>query len=320
MPELPEVEALRRGLAKYLVGQKIKRVAISEPKLVSGRGNLRRASRAKTAAFIKILTGQRIAGIERRAKNLIFRFRSGAVLLVHLKMTGQLVCQKRGARSEERGENINRGPLSSLIPLRSSLVMGGHPIEISEHILPNKHTCVIFELTKGVLFYNDTRKFGYLLAYPDIATFEHANHFADLGLEPFDRKFTAEYLRRALRGKSSKLKTVLMNQSVVTGLGNIYCDEVCFAAGIRPTRRANTLTPTETKRLYQAIQKILSRAIKLGGSSVATYRLADGSRGNYAREHKVYGRGKQKCYKCSSVLCATKVANRTTVYCRNCQQ
>jgi len=298
MPELPEVESLRRGLLVKLRGQKIKKVSVSKPKLVSGKGNIRVASAHKRTEFIRELQGEVIKDISRRAKNLIFHFRSGKILLVHLKMSGQFIYREKGVNA----------------------VIGGHPIEISEKILPNKHSHIIFELTRGTLYYNDTRMFGYLLYYPDLKYFDRAGHFNTLGLEPLTKDFTLIEFEKRLKTKTGKLKTVLMNQSVVTGLGNIYCDEVCFRARTKPTRLISTLKSHEIKEIHQAIKYILPRAIALGGSSVASYRLADGSRGNYAREHKVYGRAGEKCARCGQILNKIILNGRTTVFCNNCQK
>ncbi len=297
MPELPEVENLRRGLLARIKGQKIRKITVFKPKLVSGKGNLRRASRKKALEFARKLKGETIADIERRAKNLIFHMRSGKVILVHLKMSGQLVYKEKGKKSFD----------------------GGHPIELSESVLPNKHTRVIFELTKGTLFYNDIRMFGYLLYYPDLGSLLRTNHFHDLGMEPFDEHFTQTYLAKELKKRKSPIKTALMDQKIVAGLGNIYCDEALFSACIKPTRRANTLQPNEVKMLHLAIQRILSKAIEMGGSSVATYRLADGSRGNYAREHRVYNKAGKPCVKCGEKLRSIKMNGRTTVFCAECQ-
>lgn len=298
MPELPEVEALRLGLVKFLVGQKITRVEVREPKLVSGQGNVRQASAEKTRAFIRGLTDKKIVAINRRAKNLILKLAPDGTMLVHLKMTGQLIYREHDKNK----------------------VVGGHPIEISEETLPNKHSHIIFTLDRGTLYYNDTRKFGYLLFYPNQKEFERKNHFQKIGLEPFDNQFTSEYLHKSLKNGKKILKTALMDQGIVTGLGNIYCDEVCFVAGVQPIRKTASLSTLESHRIYSAIKKILPRAIKLGGSSIVNYRLADGSRGNYAREHKVYGRGGEKCFRCSQILTITKINNRTTVYCKKCQK
>jgi formamidopyrimidine-DNA glycosylase len=298
MPELPEVENLRRGLERRVVGQKINKVRVSKPKLVSAKGNGRTPSARKVREFERGLAGETIAAVERRAKNLVFKMKSGKLILVHLKMTGQFVYREHGR----------------------NLLEGGHPIELSDTELPNKHTHVIFELAKGTLYYQDTRMFGYLLYYPDAASFEKENHFGGLGLEPLDPDFTPEYFRAALKARKGRLKAVLMDQKVVTGLGNIYADEAAFEAGIRPTRSVATLKPEEVKKLYAAVVRIIPAAIELGGSSVASYRLLDLTRGNYAREHKVYGRTGMRCARCKGSLKTIQVNNRTTVFCPSCQR
>lgn len=309
MPELPEVENLRRGLEKRIVGQKIKRVVVNKPKLVSGKGNVRIASASKARTFARGLTGETFSAVERRAKNLVFRTKGGKVILAHLKMSGQFIYEPSFAKAMKGKERSK------------SLVIGGHPIELSEKAaLPNKHTHVIFELSDGTLFYNDTRMFGYLLYYPNAAAFEKENHFAAFGPEPLSPQFTLRYLKEKLRSKKGKLKAVLMSQDVVVGLGNIYVDEAAYEAGVRPTRSAASLKEAEVEKLYAAIKRILKRAIKLGGSSVATYRLLDDSQGNYAREHKVYGRAGENCPKCGTPLKKIIVQSRTTVFCPQCQK
>lgn len=303
MPELPEVENLRLGLQKAIVGQKIKRVDVKKPKLVSGKGTIRLASNAKKLQFIRGLTGERFLGIERRAKNLIFKLSHGKILLGHLKMSGQFAYS----------------PFQALAK-KGKPVLGGHPIEISETVLPNKHSHIIFELEKGTLFYNDTRMFGYLLYYPNKNSFDKENHFENYGVEPLSKEFTIKYFYNALKNKSGKIKTVLMEQEIVTGLGNIYADESLFEARIRPDRNAGSLSQTEIKNLHKAIIRIMKRAIKVGGSSVATYRLLDMTRGNYAREHKVYGKAGLNCPRCGHPLKKIHINNRTTVYCSECQR
>jgi len=300
MPELPEVENLRQGLEKNIVGQKIISVSVRKPKLVSGKGNIRVASLKEAKEFEKGLKSEIFLKIERRAKNLIFQFRSGKVVLGHLKMSGQFVYKPKSYKLKA--------------------IVGGHPIELSEKTLPNKHSHIIFELNKGTLYYNDTRMFGYMLYYPNVEAFEKENHFALLGLEPLHKKFTVKYLGEALKNKTRKIKSVLMEQSVVTGLGNIYADESLFEARIRPDRRSSSLKQPEIARLYKAIVRIIRRAIKVGGSSVATYRLLDTTRGNYAREHKVYGKEGEKCPRCQKPLKKILIQNRTTIFCSNCQK
>jgi formamidopyrimidine-DNA glycosylase len=299
MPELPEVENLRRGLEKYILGQKIVGVVVKKPKLVSGSGTIRTASKKKVDEFINGLTGEHFIGVERRAKNLIFKLSHGKIILAHLKMTGQFVY---------RGPNNKKS------------VVGGHPIEISEKTLPNKHSHIIFKLKEGILYYNDTRMFGYVLYYPSIKDFEKKNHFKHLGKEPLEKDFTVKYFIDSLKNKKSKIKTVLMNQEVVTGVGNIYTDESLFESKIDPRRIASDLKPKEIEKLHDVIVSVMKKAIKAGGSSVATYRLIDESRGNYAREHKVYGKDGKNCITCKKPLQKILINNRTTIFCPRCQK
>ncbi len=299
MPELPEVENLRLGLEKNILGQKIIKVKVNKPKLVSGKGNIRIASEKKAKDFVKGLTGEKFFAVERRAKNLIFKLSHDKIILAHLKMTGQFAYKDK---KKKQG------------------VIGGHPIEISESTLPNKHTHIIFELERGTLYYNDTRMFGYVIYYSSLKAFEAENHFTNLGKEPLDTSFTQKYFREALKNKKSKIKSILMGQDIVTGVGNIYADESLFEARIAPRRPASTLTKAESDKLHKAILRIIKRAIKVGGSSVATYRLLDESRGNYAREHKVYGKSGKNCPNCGKPLSRILIQNRTTIFCPNCQK
>jgi formamidopyrimidine-DNA glycosylase len=310
MPELPEVENLRQGLVKNILNQKILRVQISKPKLVSGKGTLRKVSIKKKNEFIKNVTGERFIGIERRAKNLIFKLSHGKILIAHLKMSGQFAYSPCEALAK-KGKPFN----------------GGHPIEISETTLPNKHSHIIFKLKNGTLYYNDTRMFGYVLHYPNMKEFEKENHFALYGVEPLSKEFTKKYFFESLRNKTghrhsgaSKIKAVLMDQKIVTGLGNIYADESLFEAKIRPDRNTSTISSLEAEKLHTAIIRILKKAIKMGGSSVATYRLLDNTRGNYAREHKVYGKDGQKCVNCGTPLKKIIISGRTTIFCEKCQR
>jgi len=306
MPELPEVENLRIGLEKAIIGQKVKRVLVHKPKLVSGKNTLRTANESKRKEFMEGLVGKKFIRIERRAKNLIFYLSHSRILLGHLKMSGQFAYSAKD---------------------KSKSVLGGHPIEISEYTLPNKHSHIIFELTHGTLFYNDTRMFGYLLYFPSTEAFEEQNHFKIYGLEPLSKEFTAKYLFENLqnksgraKGRAGKIKSVLLDQKIVTGLGNIYADETLFEARIRPDRSASSISKAESGKLHKAIIRILNRAILVGGSSVATYRLLDESQGNYAREHKVYGKAGKKCVRCGTTLQKTLIQTRTTVFCPKCQK
>ena len=298
MPELPEVESLRRSLKPYIVGKTIQNIIVHKPKLVSGAGTVRQALESKKQEFETKIIGAEIVDITRIAKNLIIHLSTGQIILVHLKMTGQLVYQDD----------------------KQNKILGGHPIQLSESQLPNQHSHIIFELNKGNMYYNDVRMFGYVLLYDSLDEVYQSGHFDKIGLDPFDPNFTAKYLYKNLKTKKSKLKTVLLEQSIVTGLGNIYADEVCFRAGILPTRIANTLSKKEVDKLYQAIIEIIPKAVEMGGSSIANYIMADGSRGTYAREHKVYGKAGKLCVKCEQTLQKIIINSRTTVFCQFCQK
>ena len=162
MPELPEVESLRRSLEPHIVAKEVVSVEVRKPKLVSGSGTKRQARPEKQLEFEQELVGQKIVSVQRIAKNLLISFESGKLLLVHLKMTGQLVYQ---------GTNHD-------------ITLGGHPIEISESQLPNKHTHIIFTLDQGVLYYNDVRMFGYVLYYPNLESLKQQHSFINLGMDP----------------------------------------------------------------------------------------------------------------------------------------
>ncbi len=280
MPELPEVESLRLGLEKVLLEQKILAVRILNSKIVSSNGTKRVFSKIKEKEFIENLENKKIISMERRAKNIIFNFDTDEILIVHLKMTGQLLYG-----SEQ-----------------------------------NKHTQIIFELERGVLHYNDVRKFGYVLYYKNLAEAIKFGHFKNIGAEPFEKSFTLDYFRENILKKSKKIKTVLLEQSVVVGCGNIYADEVCFASKVLPDRNSKTLNEVEVKSLYQNIKSILKAAIKSGGSSISDYLLPDGSKGGYATSHKVYGKAGTPCSICGNILEKSIVSGRATVYCHTCQK
>lgn len=305
MPELPEVEALRRSLEKVILNSKVTKVEVKNAKIISGNGTKRIPDKNKKKIFEENLLGKKIISLERRAKNIIINFDSGELLLVHLKMTGQLVF----VSSEKSKTNLKN-------------VLGGHPIEESELSLPHKHTYIIFNLNNGNLYYNDIRQFGYVLYFKSRSELDSLNHFDGLGTEPFDPEFTFTYFKTEILKKKSSIKKVLLEQSVVVGCGNIYADEVCHTSHVLPTRICNTLNETELKSIYKNIIQILDKAINSGGSSVANYLLADGKRGNYTDYHKVYKRENQKCLqkKCPGKITKIEHSGRGTHFCPICQK
>lgn len=299
MPELPEVEALRLSLERYIIGSTVSSVQILNGKLVSGKGAVRKSDKNKVEEFIANVEGKKIKKLSRRAKNIIVEFTSGEILLIHLKMTGQLVFVDRK---------------------KQKISFGGHPIEDTVKQLPHRHTYIIFELSNGTLYYNDVRQFGYCLYYKNLQSLEDERHFDGLGLEPFDKDFTVKYLENKFSTITSPLKKVLLDQKVVVGCGNIYCDEIAFASHVLPNRLCNSLSASEVKLIHKNMLKILDKAIHSGGSSVTNYLLADGKRGNYSDYHKVYGKKDKPCPTCKTPLSSIQLAGRTTVFCKNCQK
>lgn len=293
MPELPEVETIRRGLVKRILHKKIQRVEIRAQKVVKNNPK----------EFIRALKGNSFVRIDRRGKLLILPIlRQGfggqaprRYLLIHLKMTGQLIYQSGKV-----------------------FIAGGHPVPQLAAGLPHKHTHVIIHFSDGSkLFFNDLRKFGVMKV---VDKTEKDLALAAYGIEPLSRQFTWENFQKAFRKRQVSLKAVLLNQALIAGLGNIYVDEAAFAARLRPARRVSSLTQAELRRLFLAIPKILQEAIQWKGTTFNHFRDSEGKKGNYSNRLKVYGRAGEKCYRCRGRLVKTVVAQRGTVYCPICQK
>lgn len=287
MPELPEVETIKNDLASVLVGLIVAAVDVRLPKMVKSNRHM----------FARTLPGQRISSLARRGKLLIVELEGGdRYLLIHLKMTGQLMYR--------RGEQVIAGGHSQR----------GMPVDY----LPNNYSHIIFSFTDGSkLFFNDMRQFGYVKL---VSAQEKEDELSVYGVEPLAAAFTVNVLRERLKGRRVALKSVLLDQSVIAGLGNIYVDEACWRAGVRPQRRADRLTIAETQRLHRGIVTIIRLAIKHRGTTFNNYRDAHGRTGNFVRRLKVYGRAGEVCRRCRSTkLNRVVVAGRGTVYCSQCQ-
>ncbi len=282
MPELPEVETLKRELSRKIIGQEISRVEVLHPKIIAP---------LSPAKINRELKGEKIGKIERRAKILIITLVGKKIILIHLKMTGQLI----------------------FVDEKNNLTMGGHPQKE-----PFTHTRLILHFQGGSkLLFNDLRKFGWFrLSHPD--------HLAELtkkiGPEPLLKNFTLEYFQTLFtRYPKRKLKQLLLDQHLIAGLGNIYVDESCFGAKVLPTRLAGSLKPSEIKKLHQEIIRILALSIKHGGTSARNYRRSDGSRGNFFKHLRVYGRGGEQCLRCDDTIVKIKLNGRGTHFCNQCQ-
>lgn len=288
MPELPEVETIRRGLEPRLTGQVIRRVEVRHPKSFVGD--------------VDSLIGRRIDSIERQGKLLILLLDDETVLTVHLKMTGQLIW--RADLDEEEA------------------VMGGHPAQSYMDPLPHKHTRVVIEFEDdSTLYFNDLRIFGQV-SHLTMAELEQLDFLITMGPEPLSKEFTVEYLAEQIKAHPKlPIKTFLLDQQNLAGLGNIYADESLFRAAILPYRLAGELTAGEVRNLHEAIQETLELALMYGGSSEKDYVNAIGEKGTYLRIANVYHRTGLDCNRCDDgKIARIKLGGRSTHYCPECQR
>ena len=322
MPELPEVETVVRGLTRYIVGQRIKDIKILNkksfivtPRLRPPRARLRSGNNLK------------IQKIDRRGKAVIITLSKGLSLLIHLKMTGQLIYLPTGRQvspSSRHAEFISASPRKILKRVqddgKGKRLNFGHPTSDFATEMPSSHTRVIFELSKGTLYFNDQRKFGWvkLVQTKDV---EKDKFISKLGVEPLSKSFTADVLWQAIqRHPNSPIKSTIMDQSLVTGVGNIYSDEALFVAGIRPDRKGKTITKPESKKLASAIKKVLELGIKHAGTSIANYKNAEGLPGRMQNYLKVYGRKNLVCpHKCGTIK-SIRIGGRSAHFCSLCQK
>lgn len=303
MPELPEVQTVVSELNRKLKNKKIKRVVVHTAKVISiGPGtvsNIRKVEQDKVDVFVKMLTGRKILSVKRRAKMLIFDFDGPLSMLVHLKMTGQFIFEDKKLRA------VTGGQYRIINKLAAPLVK-----------LPSKYTHVIFYfIDSSVLYFNDVRQFGYLKVVTDEEV-KRVKELSGFGPEPLSRQFTLEKLAVQVKRRSrSPIKLVLMDPTVVAGIGNIYSDEILFHAKIKPTRLAGTIKANELKQIYKYIPLVLKQAIKYKGSSVGDFVRTDGKWGSMGKHHFVYGRRGQPCKRCGTIIQSVKLGGRTSCFC-----
>ncbi|MEK7496530.1 MAG: bifunctional DNA-formamidopyrimidine glycosylase/DNA-(apurinic or apyrimidinic site) lyase [Patescibacteria group bacterium] len=286
MPELPEVETIKRDLSEHLINKKIIDFICTQKSLL----------RSPLSLFKRVLVGATVKSVNRRAKLLYFELSNSYYLLIHLKMTGQLVYRTS----------------------RGKLEVGGHPIDNIKDI-PNRFTYITLVFKDGgKLFFNDVRKFGYFQIASKNELFKILTKY---GPEPLSADFSLNIFKQNLKRRArTTIKAALLDQSIVAGLGNIYVDECLFTARIKPSRRTGSLSSVEIVKLHQAIKFILKKAVKSRGTSFNSYRDGLGRKGTYWEKRLVYGRGGEKCLKCDTVIKKMKVAGRGTHYCSACQK
>jgi formamidopyrimidine-DNA glycosylase len=287
MPELPEVETVRIGLSTLLPKKRVQAVTHDWPKSFPN---------AQTDVK-KFLVGATILGVRRRAKVLMIDLDTNYTLVIHLKMTGQLVFVGK----------VRFG--------------AGHPSDSLVNELPDKSTRVTFEFTDGShLFFNDQRKFGWVRLLPTVEV-PNIDFFQKVGPEPLSTEFTWQSFKtRLICRKNSNIKAVLLDQTVIAGVGNIYADESLWGAKIHPLTLVRDLTDTKIKLLFQELQTVLQLAIDKGGSSNHTYVNAEGKKGSYMDFARVFRREKLPCPRCGTTIIKTKVAGRGTHTCPYCQK
>lgn len=282
MPELPEVETIRRQLNEVLVGKKIKKVEVLREKSFGGDP--------------KKLVGWEVSQVDRKSKLIEIYFKNREeILIVHLKMTGQLVF----VDGEER-------------------VVGGHPTADWVSNLPSKHTRVVLNFVGGSkLFFNDLRVFGWMRM---VNKEKYEKEMRKTSPDVTEKEFSLEYLTEVLKKSKRAVKLVLMDQEKIGGLGNIYANDALYLAKIMPNRKADSLSSLEIKNLLMAIREVINRGIKYGGASAANYVDTKGMGGTYQDHFLVYKRDGQPCGRCKGVIQKMKIGGRGTFYCPRCQK
>lgn len=290
MPELPEVETIVNDLESLLVNKFIIQINIIDHKLIN----------LSTKHNQQLIIKQLIKKVFRRAKNIIIQLSNDYKLVIHLKMTGQMIWENN-----------------------YHWLAGGHPTtdlsSKTKPLWPNKSTRVVFKLSDGSqLFFNDIRRFGWIKLMNEK---DWLDYQSKLGIEPLSSDFNNEFLKKLFTDRpKTKIKALLLEQKKLVGLGNIYVDESLFKSGIKPDRLAGTLTISEIKRLKTSIVDILQQSIKQRGTSFSDYRDGRGQTGNFVKQLMVYGRSGQKCLICNNLIKKIKLAGRGTHFCPNCQK
>ena len=289
MPELPEVEVVKRSLINKTQNLIVKAVKIND-------GRLRyKINRNK----IKKIIGLKFKKITRRSKYLLFFFDNDIVMLVHLGMTGKFFF-------------INREKIKQKTSFYYDL----------NNDKDKKHDRIIFYLSNNQkLIYNDIRKFGFIKFLKQV-NLEQNTHLKYLGPEPLSTKFNIGYFKNYIKGRKRTIKDLLMDQKFISGLGNIYVNEILFFSGIRPTKKIKKLATFEIQKIIKFSKKIISKAIVLGGSSIKDFSSSSGKRGSFQQHFSVYGKKGENCSKanCFGKIKKIIIANRASFFCNKCQK
>ncbi len=289
MPELPEVEVVKRSLEKKILNLIIKKVEIID-------GRLRyRINKEKTSKLI----GKKIRQIKRKSKFLIFKIEKNFFMIVHLGMTGKFFFIDKMRKK-----------------FKTSFYY------LLDEKKDRKHNrVIIFFKDKQKLLYNDVRKFGFIKFY-NSKELKDNHHFKSLGPEPLGKYWNVEYFKKYIIGKDRFIKNMLMDQKFVCGLGNIYVNEILFFSQVNPLRKVSSLKDIEIMKIIQYTKKILRNSIKSGGSSIKDFSTDDGKKGAFQQYFKVYGRKGEKCSNtdCNKQILRIIISNRSTFFCKKCQK
>jgi formamidopyrimidine-DNA glycosylase len=290
MPELPEVETTIRGLKRKVLKRTFLDVWTDAKNLIK--------KPKRFSDFKRELIQKRIEDIKRKGKLILFELSGNKILLVHQKLTGHLLVgkweKKNGIWQPKEG-----GPLQDKM---------------------NSFIHLVFWLDKGLMMaLSDLRKFAKVELW-DKELLKKSKEIQELGPDPLDDSFTFLKFKERLRGQKKKIKQVLMDQKIIAGIGNIYSDEILFEAGVSPLRGTQTLSDEELKKIYQAIRKVLKKAVAVGGESISDYRRPDGSRGGFDPFRKVYRREGKKCRRCGAIIKREKIGGRSAHFCPRCQK
>ncbi len=289
MPELPEVEVVKKSLEKEISNLTIKNVQIRD-------GNLR--YKVKKHDINKII-GLKILKIRRKSKYLLFFLSKNFVLLIHFGMTGKFLLEKKNQKKQ-----------------RTSFY---YDIKKNE---TNKHDRLIFFLNNNIkLIYNDIRKFGFIKVV-STNKINSNRHIRILGPEPLGQLFNFEYFKRYIIKKKQVVKNLLMDQKFISGLGNIYVNEVLFLSKINPNRKIRKLRAFEIDEIIRNTKLVLKKAISLGGSSIKNFSYKTGQKGSFQQHFNVYGKKGNNCsnYKCNGIIKKIKITNRASFFCTKCQK
>lgn len=308
MPELPEVETIANQLHQVLPGKTIASIQILRDK--SAQTNLdplinRSISEVRRIGKMVVISTKKVGSTSTESSRLAMSQAQDdkLILLVHLKMTGQLIYQKSVVSSQYSGERV----------------VGGHPSQDWVEDLPSKHTRIVIEFEDGsTLYFNDMRVFGWM----KVVTSDKLQELSDkMPPDVVDREFTSEYLASQLKRSGRAIKLVILDQQMMGGMGNIYANDALWWARVDPKKPAKELTEDEAERLHGALVKVLRRGIELGGATISDYKQTDGMGGNYQDETPTYFRDGKECLRsnCKETISKVKLGGRGTYFCIRCQ-